>query len=82
MNNTTLAVVAMSLLLFVYNYELIGKIWRKILLFIHVFTGSRLFEYVIMHSPDDVPEDERVVSGLVFTNDKEYIDKLMEVMEE
>jgi hypothetical protein len=64
--------------------DVFGRMWRVLLLWVHIGSGSRLFKYVMLYTPDDdpsVPEEERDVKGIVFSNDEEYMDKIMEVMD-
>ena len=53
------------------------KMWHTFLSRLHVWTGSKLFPIVIIYCPDE--ED---VLGLTFTVDKEYADKIMDIIEE
>ena len=82
MDMKLMTVVGLTLLLLVYNHDTVVSIWHKLMFFVHVASGRQLFEYVMLYSPDDVSEEDRVVKALIFSNDQEYIDKVMEVMEE
>lgn len=53
------------------------KMWHTFLSWLHVWTGSKLFPIVVIYCPDQ--ED---VLGLTFTVDKEYADKIMDIVEE
>lgn len=75
--------VLFLLVLYVCKDDL-SKIWRSLLLFIHVAAGSRLFQYVMLYTPEkdsSVPEEDRDVMGIVFSNDEEYINKIVKITE-
>ena len=63
--------------------DVFGRMWRSILLFTHIATGSRLFKYVMLYTPEDpsVSEEDRDVKGIVFSNDEEYMDKIIKITE-
>ena len=70
------------LLMLYLGKDVFGRMWRSLLLFIHIASGSRLFQYVMLYTPEkdpSVPEEDRDVMGIVFSNDEEYMDKIMEV---
>ena len=79
--NNWITFTILFLLMLWLGKDVFGRMWRSLLLFIHIAAGSRLFKYVMLYTPDDpsVPEEERDVKGIVFSNDPDYMDKIMEV---
>jgi len=81
-NNWIIFTILFLLMLWL-GKDVFGRMWRSLLLFIHVASGSRLFEYVMLYTPEDpsVPEEDRDVMGIVFSNDEEYMNKIMKITE-
>ena len=81
MDNNWFIVAILTALILAFYHDTITKLWSRFMLYLHVASGKQLFDYVVMYSPDDVPEEERVVKALIFSNDKEYTEKVLEVFE-
>ncbi len=82
-SNWIIFTVLFILMLYLGRESFLGM-WRSFMLFIHIASGSRLFKYVMLYTPEGhppVPEKDRDVMGIVFSNDEEYINKIMEVTE-
>ncbi len=82
-SNWTIFTILFLLMLYL-GRDSFSSMWRSLLLFIHVASGSRLFQYVMLYTPDkdsSVPEEDRDVVGIVFSNDEEYINKIRKVIE-
>lgn len=76
--------IILFLLMLWLGSNVFGKAWRMFLFWVHVASGSRLFRCVMLYAPDEdpsVPEDDRVVKGIVFSNDSDYLDKIREVVD-
>jgi len=72
------------LLMLWFGRDSFGRMWRVLLLWIHVASGSRLFQYVMLYTPNQdpsIPEEERDVVGIMFSNDEEYMDKIIKITE-
>jgi hypothetical protein len=81
--NWTIFTILFLLMLYL-GKDAFSGIWRTFLFWVHIASGSRLFQYVMLYAPDEdpsVPEEERDVVGIVFSNDEKYIDKISEVIE-
>lgn len=85
MENKWIIFTVLSLLVLWICKEDLLKIWRALMLWVHIASGGQLFKYVMIYSPEGdppVPEEERDVMGIVFSNDEEYMDKIIKIMEE
>ncbi len=83
--NNWITFTILFLLMLWLGKDVFGRMWRSLLLFTHIATGSRLFKYVMLYTPEEeppVPEEDRDVKGIVFSNDEEYMDKIMKITEE